>query len=230
MCKKKLTELVDFSRLAAINPEQRALVVEAQLLPSRRAFGVAQERADGLGRGSPRHLGSATMLVGRSSSSRVVSWMRLVMALSCLFLAAGSAAGGPPGPTPVTAALSKETAADLKALAAVDSFAVGGVGVAGMMSPGEKLTRAIAARPDAVAAFEQVAAGKNAAARVYAYWALRELDPDAKRVERLATDLRKDRAQVPAFSGCMSYESTVADLVAEIANGQRTTLVRRKAR
>jgi hypothetical protein len=31
MCKKKLTELVDFSRLAAIKPEQRALVVEACL-------------------------------------------------------------------------------------------------------------------------------------------------------------------------------------------------------
>ncbi len=152
------------------------------------------------------------------------------MALSCLFLAAGSAAGGPPRGTPVTAALSKETASDLKALAAVDSFAVGGVGVAGTMSPGEKLTRAIAARPDALAAFEQVSAGKNPAARVYAYWALRELDADAKRVERLATSLRTDRAQVPAFSGCMRYESTVAELVAEIANGQRSALAPRKTR
>jgi hypothetical protein len=31
MCRRKLTELVDFSRLAAIKPEQRALVVEACL-------------------------------------------------------------------------------------------------------------------------------------------------------------------------------------------------------
>ena len=168
--------------------------------------------------------------VGRASSLCVQSRMRLVMALSCLFLAAGSAAGAPPGTKPVTVALSKETASDLKALAAVDSFAVGGVGVAGTMSPGEKLTRAIAARPDALAAFEQVASGTNPAARVYAYWALRELDPDAKRVERLASNLGKDRAQVPAFSGCMRYESTVAELVAEIANGQRTSLARRKAR
>ena len=157
--------------------------------------------------------------------------MRPVIVLLCSFLAAGSAAGGPPRVTPpVTAALSKETASDMKALAAVDSFAVGGVGVAGTISRGEELTRAIAARPDAIAAFEQVATGKNPAARVYAYWALRELDPDPKRVDRHWTRLRVDRALVPAFSGCMRYESTVAKLVGEIANGQRTALGRRKDR
>jgi len=149
----------------------------------------------------------------------------MVIALLCPFLAAG----GPPGATP-SAAVSKETAADLKALEAVDSFAVGGVGVAGTMSPGEKLTRAIAARPDAVAAFAQLATGKNPAARVYAYWALRELDPDPKRVSGLATHLGKDRAEVSAFSGCMHYQSTVAELVAEIASGQRITLLRRNGR
>lgn len=128
----------------------------------------------------------------------------------------------------MASALSKETVSDLKALAAIDSFAVGGVGFAGTISVGEKLTRAIAARPDAVTALEQVATGTNPAARVYAYWALRELDPDPKRVEGLLTRLSKDRAQVSAFSGCMRYESTVADLVAEIANGQRIPLLRRK--
>ena len=39
-----------------------------------------------------------------------------------------------------------------------------------------------------------------------------------------------DRAQVPAFNGRMRYESTVDELVAEIANGQRTALARRKVR
>ncbi len=158
--------------------------------------------------------------------------MRLVLGfLLCSFLAAGSAAGGPPqGTPPVTAALSKETASDMKALGAVDFFAVGGVGVAGTLSRGEELTRAIAARPDAIAALEQVVTGKNAAARVYAYWALRELEPDRKRVEGLGTRLRVDRADVPAFNGCMRYELTVAELVAEIANGQRIPLARRKTR
>lgn len=152
------------------------------------------------------------------------------MAVLCSLLAAGTAAGGPPRATPVAAALSKETASDLKALTAVDSFAVGGVGVAGTISRGEELTRAIAARPDAIAALEQAATSKNPAARVYAYWALRELDPDPQRVERLAANLGNDRAQVAAFSGCMQYQSTVAELVAEIANGQRTALRPRKAR
>ena len=140
----------------------------------------------------------------------------------------GSASGGPPRAP--AASLSKETSSDLKAFAAVDSFAVGGVGVAGTTSRGEELARAIAARPDAIAAFEVLATGDNPAARVYAYWALRELDPDQKRVGRLSTRLQGDRSKVPAFSGCMRYESTVAELVAEVASGQRLSLAPRKAR
>ncbi|HKE19816.1 MAG TPA: hypothetical protein VKB80_33300 [Kofleriaceae bacterium] len=157
--------------------------------------------------------------------------MRPVIAFLCSFLAASSAAGDPPQATPpVTAALSKETASDMKALSAVDFFALGGVGVAGSISPGEKLTRAIAARPDAIAAFEQVATGTNPAARVYAYWALRSLEPDPKRVEVHWTRLRKDRAHVHAFAGCIRHDSTVARLVGEIADGRRMSLGRRKAR
>ena len=156
--------------------------------------------------------------------------MRLVVALLCTFLASGTAAGGPPRPTPAAAALSKETASDLKLLAAVDSFAVGGVGYAGTTSRGEELARAIAARPDAIAAFEQLATGESAAARVYAFWALRELDPDPKRVDRLLTRLRKDVTKVSAFAGCMRYRPTVADLVEEIAGGQHIALAPRKVR
>jgi hypothetical protein len=114
--------------------------------------------------------------------------------------------------------LSKETAADVKDLAAVDSFAVGGVGVAGVTSPGEKLTRAIATRPDAIAAFEMLATGDNPAARVYAYWALRELRLDPRRAARHAVRLGRDRATVLAYSGCMRYQATVAELVASVAS------------
>ena len=99
-------------------------------------------------------------------------------------------------------------------LANIDLFAVGGVGFAGETSHGEAMTVELAREPGAVAAFEQLLASDNRAAGLYAYWALRTLDPKlaAKHRARLA----QDTTVVHAMAGCIGYDETTSKLIAEI--------------
>ena len=89
-----------------------------------------------------------------------------------------------------------------------DTFALGPVGIAAVMSSGEAIAREIAARPDGVAAAEQLVATGGPAARLYALWILGQRAPDL--AARHAEALSADPAQVWQMSGCIKMPSTVA--------------------
>lgn len=91
-------------------------------------------------------------------------------------------------------------------------FAIGGVGFAGETSPGEARTLEQAKRPDAIAVFEAELASPDRARRLYAYWALRTLDPERAAAHREA--LASDQTVVHAMSGCIGFDETTAKLVA----------------
>lgn len=99
-------------------------------------------------------------------------------------------------------------------LSQVDSFALGGVGFTGEKSTGERLALALAEEPDALVMFERLAVDPNRAARLYAYWALRTLDPVAAQRHRAA--LAHDANVVMTMHGCIGSRARVRALADEI--------------
>src|SRR5688572_21444216 len=90
------------------------------------------------------------------------------------FLASKAAPARPaPPPFPAGAELSSRSLPDLiRDLDGLDTFALGPVGIAAVMSSGEAIACEIAARPEGVAAAEQLVATGGPAARLYALWIL----------------------------------------------------------
>jgi hypothetical protein len=101
-----------------------------------------------------------------------------------------------------------------ESLAGIDMFAIGGIGFAGATSRGEELTLALAKEPDAIAAFDEILQRDNPAAQLYAYWALRTLDPALAAKHRAA--LAKDTSSVSSMSGCIGFDETVQKLAGQI--------------
>ena len=92
--------------------------------------------------------------------------------------------------------------ATFERLAKVELFAFGGVGYAGVMSPGEKDYRAILARSSAMADLERLYSSGNLQAKCYALVGIRKLNP--QRFKELAESLRSSKEQVgTAFSSSM---------------------------
>lgn len=81
-------------------------------------------------------------------------------------------------------------------------------------SRGEQLTRLLAHRADAIAAFDWLANQSMPVPRIYAYWALRTLAPD--HAQKHAAELRRDRRQVMAFHGCIGSQDSVGELAREV--------------
>ena len=109
--------------------------------------------------------------------------------------------------------ISDESRERARELAAVGTFALGGVGFAGTTSQGEELTRELSRRPDAIEAFTWLGQLAAPAPRLYTYWALRTLAPE--RASALAAKLRDDRTEVERMSGCAVFSSTVAQALAD---------------
>jgi hypothetical protein len=130
----------------------------------------------------------------------VFAWLRRLLA----------SAPAPSRPAPPYEHLASRSVPELiRELDALDTIALGRVGVAALMSPGEAIARAIAARPDGVVAAEQLVATGGPAARLYGLWILGEHAPEvaARHAERLTAD----PAPVWQMSGCIKMPSTVAD-------------------
>lgn len=139
---------------------------------------------------------------------------------------AGDPDTGAPIPAAAALAMNSHLSARSQAVVAklleARKFALGGVGFAGTMSAGEELTRYLAHRPDAIAAFDWLANQHRPAAQLYAYWALRTLAPDHARAH--ATELHHDRRRVMAFHGCIGSEDPVSDLVREVEHRAKLAL------
>ena len=111
---------------------------------------------------------------------------------------------------PLPRTLDDETAGLATALNEMNMVAFGGVGYTGEASRGETTTRRLAARPRAAAALAWLIVHGRPAARLYAYWALRAVDPTSAR--RYRARLRANRTPVDFMSGCFMETSTVAEI------------------
>ena len=105
-------------------------------------------------------------------------------------------------------------------------FAVGGIGVAGTMSPGERALREMLENPNAVASMERLLTNATPAGRLYALLGLRIKDPPL--YNRVIQELRATDAKVETARGCMLSQESFGDLVKEIERGQYDTFLERK--
>ena len=108
----------------------------------------------------------------------------------------------------------------------VGSFALGGVGVAGTMSAGERALREVLKQPDAVARLEAMLPNASPAGKLYALLGLRVRDRAA--YERALEKCRSLEATVETARGCMLSRESFGDLVKEIERGQYDTFLDRK--
>jgi hypothetical protein len=97
------------------------------------------------------------------------------------------------------------------------SFAMGGIGVAGTMSAGERALRYVLARPDAVARLEAAISNASPAGQLYALLGLRKLDRAA--YGRALERLRAIDEIVGTARGCILSRENFRDLVKEIERG-----------
>lgn len=105
-------------------------------------------------------------------------------------------------------------------------FALGGIGAAGTMSPGERALREILANRDAVARMERLLTNATPAGRLYALLGLRL--KDRALYNRLIQELRPVDAKVETARGCMISQESFGDLLKEIERGQYDTFLDRK--
>ena len=97
------------------------------------------------------------------------------------------------------------------------SFAMGGVGVAGSMSAGERALRLVLAEPDAITRLETIVANASPAGQLYALLGLRARDRAAykRALEKVSTL----DAKVETARGCILQRESFRDLLKEIEGG-----------
>jgi hypothetical protein len=105
-------------------------------------------------------------------------------------------------------------------------FALGGIGVAGTMSQGERALRELLEKPDAVARLERMLTSATPAGRLYALLGLRVKDRAA--YQRALEKYRANDSKVETARGCMLGQDPFVDLVQEIERGQYDSFLDRK--
>ena len=106
------------------------------------------------------------------------------------------------------------------------SFALGGIGVAGTMSAGERDLRQVLEKPDAVSRLEALLTTASPAGKLYALLGLRLRDRAA--FERALEKCRTLDAKVETARGCILQQESFRALVKEIESGQYDTFLERK--
>ena len=103
------------------------------------------------------------------------------------------------------------------ALRKAGSFAIGGVGVAGTMSAGERALRQVLKETDAVSRLEAMLSTASPAGQLYILLGLRARDRAA--YERALEKLRTIDAKVETARGCMISQESFRDLIKQIEHG-----------
>lgn len=103
-------------------------------------------------------------------------------------------------------------------LSKVEVFAFGGIGRAGVTSPGEKDFRIILSRPSAMADFERLYTAGNLQAKSYALAGIRMLDTN--RFKGLLRSLGDSKETVQTQSGCLVFHESLGEVLKHIAAGQ----------
>lgn len=106
------------------------------------------------------------------------------------------------------------------------SFALGGIGVAGTMSAGERALREVLKTHDAVTRLEALLQSASPAGKLYALLGLRIRDRAA--YERALEKIRTTDATVETARGCMLSRESFRDLVKEIERGQYDNFLERE--
>lgn len=112
------------------------------------------------------------------------------------------------------------------ALRKAGSFALGGVGVAGTMSEGERALRAILKESDAVARLESALPNASQAGQLYALLGLRLRDRAA--YQRALEKYRANDAKVETMRGCILQKESFRDLIKQIEHGDYDTFLSRE--
>ena len=113
-------------------------------------------------------------------------------------------------------ARSEQSAPDAT-LRKTELFALGGIGVAGTMSEGERALREVLNESEVTARLEKLLSDASPAGQLYALLGLRVRDRAA--YERALGKLRTTNAKVHTARGCMLSEELFSDLVKEIERG-----------
>jgi hypothetical protein len=116
--------------------------------------------------------------------------------------------------------LSAATASENSAtrdLAAAKSFAFGGIGVAGLMSEGERNLRAVLDGPDASQQLQAALAHATPAGQLYILVGLRRCDRAA--YQKIFDSLARPNDKVEVARGCMISREPFGQLLSEIQNG-----------
>jgi hypothetical protein len=103
-------------------------------------------------------------------------------------------------------------------LRSIDSFAMGGVGVAGTMSAGERALRQILKERDALSRLEGMIPNATPAGKLYALLGLRKLDRAA--YARALEMCQRTETEVETARGCIISHESFRDLAKEIDRGQ----------
>lgn len=125
----------------------------------------------------------------------------------------------------VPSARSEQSAPDAT-LRKTEMFALGGIGVAGSMSEGERALREALNQPGLTARLEKLLSDASPAGQLYALLGLRVRDRAA--YERALGKLRMTNAKVQTARGCILSEESFGDLVKEIERGQYDSFLDRK--
>jgi hypothetical protein len=99
----------------------------------------------------------------------------------------------------------------------IRQFAFGGIGFAGLTSPGEKAYRSIAGATNAVALFSAMLTNGNPQARLYALCGIRQLAPGS--FDALARPLRSASLEVETVQGCIIQHEPAKNVIARIESG-----------
>ena len=117
----------------------------------------------------------------------------------------------------ISAATSSENSA-ARDLAAAKSLAFGGVGVAGLMSEGERNLRAILERPDASQQLQAALAHATPAGTLYILVGLRRCDRAA--YQQVVDSVVRPSDDVEVVRGCMISKEPFRQLFSQIQDGR----------
>jgi hypothetical protein len=103
-------------------------------------------------------------------------------------------------------------------LAAAKSFAFGGVGVAGLMSEGERNLRVVLERPDASQQLQAELAHATPAGELYILVGLRRCDGAA--YQKIFVSLARSDSDVEVARGCMISREPFRQLLSQVQDGR----------
>ena len=106
----------------------------------------------------------------------------------------------------------------IERLAKTGVFALGPVGFARIISPGETDYRTVLNRSAALPSFEKLYAIGNGQAKCYALVGIHRLDP--ARFAELAQPLRDSKETVTTMSGCVMSGQAFGDVIKQIESGR----------